>query len=499
MTNLRLRATAAWTGTAAVVLVTTVNPIELYAAGLNLSPSDGDIGIAAHATTAYLGDPSQWTQKTLGDVSVDPENNLGVRGTILTDENSFSDHFTGSGLTAALTGTLSFTNGSTRVTGVGTKFLSELTAFSYIKKTADAETAYALVLNVIDDLTLDITTSYTGTTAATTGVKSNWVTLTGTGGTISVGTSVLTIASGTTNPSTSGVSSRMDYMPLAGHWEASISQRIANQVGVLGFQDTVTSPNVRAAFIFDGATNTTVKCQTMSASGANDTQTVTVTLPSGNTSTPHLYELYIRQSFVVFFIDGVLVATLQANMPGPYTVLQQVITITNSGAVTTTSLVIDMAEVENFDSVSVWARNAIPALLQGQMQGPVPVGRAAAAVNPLVIGGSDGTNVQVAGVDGAGRLKTSGGNDSTAAALANVAGSASSVTLQAANTARKGLTIVNDSTATLYVKCGSTASATSYTVRLFANDYWECPFGYTGIVTGIWGSATGSARMTEFT
>jgi hypothetical protein len=92
------------------------------------------------------------------------------------------------------------------------------------------------------------------------------------------------------------------------------------------------------------------------------------------------------------------------------------------------------------------------------------------------------------------------------ATLANVAGSASSVTLQASNANRKGLTIVNDSTAILYVKFGSTASATSYTYYLAGSAAGvpatlELPAGmvYTGIVTGIWASATGNARVTELT
>lgn len=88
--------------------------------------------------------------------------------------------------------------------------------------------------------------------------------------------------------------------------------------------------------------------------------------------------------------------------------------------------------------------------------------------------------------------------------LSNVASSASSVTLLAANAARKGATIVNDSSAILFVKFGSTASATSFTVEMAArsataSSYYEVPFGYSGIITGIWASATGSARMTEIT
>lgn len=86
------------------------------------------------------------------------------------------------------------------------------------------------------------------------------------------------------------------------------------------------------------------------------------------------------------------------------------------------------------------------------------------------------------------------------ATLSNVAGSASSVTLLAANTNRRMAMFYNDSTAILYLKFGSTASTTSFTVKMFPEDYYELPLPvYTGIVTGIWASATGACRVTETT
>lgn len=81
----------------------------------------------------------------------------------------------------------------------------------------------------------------------------------------------------------------------------------------------------------------------------------------------------------------------------------------------------------------------------------------------------------------------------------SVAASASNVTLLAANAARRGATIMNDSTAILYVKFGATASTTSFHVKMAAGSYLEVPFGYTGIIDGIWASATGDARVGEFT
>jgi len=84
----------------------------------------------------------------------------------------------------------------------------------------------------------------------------------------------------------------------------------------------------------------------------------------------------------------------------------------------------------------------------------------------------------------------------------SVAASASSVTILAANSSRKGATVTNDAGgALLYLllSTGGTASATAYTVPLVAGAYYEVPFGYTGALVGIWASASGAARVTEFT
>jgi hypothetical protein len=86
---------------------------------------------------------------------------------------------------------------------------------------------------------------------------------------------------------------------------------------------------------------------------------------------------------------------------------------------------------------------------------------------------------------------------------AQVAGSATAVTILAANTSRRGATIVNDSSAILYLILSSTTPTSAvYTVALDGKSavgaYYEVPFGYTGIIKGIWASATGNAVVTEF-
>ena len=85
-----------------------------------------------------------------------------------------------------------------------------------------------------------------------------------------------------------------------------------------------------------------------------------------------------------------------------------------------------------------------------------------------------------------------------AAALSNVSGATSSTTLQASNTDRLRLDIYNDSESALYVKFGSSASTTSFTKKLEPFQSMSEDL-YTGIVTGIWDSAVGAARMSELT
>jgi hypothetical protein len=81
----------------------------------------------------------------------------------------------------------------------------------------------------------------------------------------------------------------------------------------------------------------------------------------------------------------------------------------------------------------------------------------------------------------------------------SVAGSVTSVTLLSSNSIRLGATVYNDSNALLYVKLGTTASTTDYTVKLFPLAYYEIPYGYTGRIDGIWNTATGNARIDELT
>ena len=95
------------------------------------------------------------------------------------------------------------------------------------------------------------------------------------------------------------------------------------------------------------------------------------------------------------------------------------------------------------------------------------------------------------------------GFDSTrpaTAKLTSVTGSAVSVTILAANAARRQFLVVNESTKSLYLAFAATASTTAYTVHVASQNLYVSPLNtYTGIITGIWTAANGNARVTDIT
>jgi len=97
------------------------------------------------------------------------------------------------------------------------------------------------------------------------------------------------------------------------------------------------------------------------------------------------------------------------------------------------------------------------------------------------------------------QVVTAAGGSATASAasVTTVAGAASDTLLLTSNLNRKGAAVFNDSTAILYLKFGSGASSSSFTIKMEAAAYYEVPFQYVGALYGLWASATGNARVTE--
>ena len=84
----------------------------------------------------------------------------------------------------------------------------------------------------------------------------------------------------------------------------------------------------------------------------------------------------------------------------------------------------------------------------------------------------------------------------------SIADTTSSTTLAVGNPARLGLSIVNNSSAILWILCSESLPAANdqYTAMLMPGAMWECPVRYTGSVLGIWSedTSTGLALVTEY-
>jgi hypothetical protein len=321
---------------------------------------DGNIvgEIPGDHAQSFSPDPSNHVTGTTPRNRIDISGNTMIRGQVLSDEGSLRDDFPGSSLFTNLTGTITFTNGSATVTGSGTAFLSELTTQNYIKATAHAETALGDVDSVESDTSLTLAAPYTGATVTTTGHKTLWLTQTpGAGGAaITVGSSEVSLAVGTSNGSALTFHTNGDYPPYTLTFKARITQRITNQTTYVGFADDLTtaSPGTRAVVVFDGVDNTQIKFRTASSSNASDVEETLITLPNGLlTSTSTRYEIGITSTAVLLIINGSTMARHMDHIPGPYDVLDIGVRIENAAAVTATTFAIDNWMFFNVDQTQI--------------------------------------------------------------------------------------------------------------------------------------------------
>ncbi|BBD60597.1 hypothetical protein NIES2109_33960 [Nostoc sp. HK-01] len=88
---------------------------------------------------------------------------------------------------------------------------------------------------------------------------------------------------------------------------------------------------------------------------------------------------------------------------------------------------------------------------------------------------------------------------SSTATSSTVTAATTSGTIIAANSSRRGVTIWNNSTANLYIDFDSSASTTDFAVKIAAGGYYEMPFKYTGVISGVWDAVNGNALVRELT
>lgn len=302
------------------------------------------------------GLPPAQSASNAGLVVQDADGSLRVRASIITSRQELRDDFTGSSLTTSLTGTPTFTNGSAIVTGSGTLFTTELNRDFFIKRDSDGEANWTKVRRIISDTSLELESNYPGTTGGSASSKTKWPTTTGSGGSFTVGSSLVNVLSGTTNGSRTFISRSFDTSDMTIFFKGlSVSQRIANQTISVGLFDSVASPAQQVAIIFDGTTNTTLKFRTSFTSTATDVQETTVTLPFGlttNLSTTNYTILYDGKQ-ATLLIQGVVVASHEFHMPEPYTTLIAAVAVLNSAAVTTTTVSVDSIYLKAYDEIDV--------------------------------------------------------------------------------------------------------------------------------------------------
>lgn len=319
------------------------------------------------ANSSYLPNPAG----VIGDpqqVLSDPSGQLAVRATVLTDEGSFRDDFSGSSLLTALTGTPTFTNGSTVVIGNGTAFTSEVDTNSHVKITAHANSALARVSYVISDAQLVLDAPYTGATATGAASESSWqINQPASPANISLGSnSLLSILARVTSGDICGINRSGDTQPFVLDVVAYISQRVANQQAVFGFQDTQFAPVEQAVFVFDGTDNTKIRCRTSFAS--DSTQETLATYPGSLTSAVAVvYEIQASADRCRFIINGTQIAEHRTHVYRPYTSMQQVAYIENTGTVASqTTFTLDSVYFQNKDVLSLDEPVAMQGVAGGQ-------------------------------------------------------------------------------------------------------------------------------------
>jgi hypothetical protein len=286
---------------------------------------------------------------------IDPDHALVTRSAVLTDEGTFRCNFANTSLAVSLG---AVTVSSDVVTGTG--FLSaEVHKGDYFKVASDAETAWVQVDSIDSNTRLTLVAPYVGS-ASGTGERSLVQPFTGSGGLISVASGQMTVGSGTTIASNTGVRRFVDFAPLVFRGRASVSQRIANQTVFVGFEEDAAAPRFFARFALDGTVNTVVRCETgrnpTGAPAASEQEQTTITLPNGaTTAAMREYRVELLTEFVRFFVDGILVASHSRVLPQQHDEMTATAEVLNGASAPTssTSLVVDFLTVKNHNKLEV--------------------------------------------------------------------------------------------------------------------------------------------------
>jgi len=292
-------------------------------------------------------------------LQVDELGLLATRGQVLTDEGSFRDNFNtpSAALNTAL-GSCTFTTGSKTVTG--TNFLTVgVSRDSYVRLTADGNTAWTRVARVISSTTIELEIVYPGAGGTGASEFTNWVQAVGAGGSLVVGSSLCSVTSGATNGSLTSIKRTVDAGPLRLEAKISISTRNVNQETTVGFASTSALGGIEeASFFFAANVATQATCRVKAQGGAFEL--LSLTLPNSLTTAASLvYAIELSNSEVAFYVEDIMVASFSNQIPSPYRELEAFVQIFNNGAVGgSVAVQTDYVAVENFNEVAVVSATA---------------------------------------------------------------------------------------------------------------------------------------------
>jgi hypothetical protein len=221
----------------------------------------------------------------------------------------------------------------------------------------------AEVSSVTDDLTITLSGPYGGATG-TGGVVSNWLSVTGSGGSISTNNnSSVVLSSGVTSGAATYLQRNGDYLPYTCRVYCAVSQRIIDQQIMIGLASGFSATPSKAAWlVFQGTNSGEVALVTASSVFPYDVETTIFALPNGKfTEFWHLYQVDLSSVRAGLSVDGVPAVPIQPaenqnqiHVPGPYDKLGLFLGIINTAVpLTSTNVLVDMIFFNNVDRLQI--------------------------------------------------------------------------------------------------------------------------------------------------
>lgn len=493
LSQVAVRATAAFTGTAVVSVTESLSDNGIYIHnGLTIQDATiatNKLTVKSASTTAIATDPAVV-------VAISPNNSVAVTGTFFQTTQPISQA-TATNLNATVVGTGTFVTQST--------LAAETTKVIGVVRNADGSgnlltsTASALDINIKSGNPTS-TTANQGTAAALTG---GWPTINGEIGDV---TGTFTNATQTTSVTANNldgygntlISINGTYGTATAvfegsddggtTWYAVQAARDNSNVIELGYTNLTNtnqtwqinnpgfdSLRVRSTAVTSGTVN--VRLSSSAAPVASGTIVgIGLALPAGSAVIGH-----------VIADSGSTTAVTQATGTNLHTVLDSgtlttLTTLTGTTTLTPGTGATNLGKAE--DAAHTTGDTGVLILGVRNDNAATTTTNANADYNQI---STDGTGTVF--------VRQSPSNTPT---LANVAGSVTTVTLLAANAARRTAIFYNDSASDCYVKYGATASTTSFTYYLPSLGTLSIDGNeYAGLVAGIWVSAVGNMRVTE--